>query len=590
MNRILPFLILELGFWSLELFSAPLHPANPYPADQSANVPANADLTWTPGDPELVRNGGFETGNTTGWVRFNQGQGDGNNTYITNDNYVPFSGEPSFEPFAGNFCAITDQNGPGLISMYQDVVIPASANAVQLAWAHRIRNYFNTFEPAPPPDRQEYRVEIRTVTDALLAIAYRTEPGDPVRTPWIKRSFDLTPYKGQTVRVAFVQEQWLNFFHLYYDNVSVRVGDTGPVTYDVYLGTNSIPGVSDFLGTVSNGTFALPQLLPERTYSWRVNARMGANVFNGPIWRFTTAPVGPLDHFTWESIASPQSPGAPINVTLSARDAAENLVTNVTDAVNASARIVSSLETNSLQGDAVGVAFTTFENSTVGYSFTPDTDLLVIGFRSDAGSKVSLWRDDGVLLSGLPVQLAAGRTYRLGAYAPGTATNYLRFDGASTFPHGVIHQAYEGTGDAFPTRPHPARWFMVDLTYVVPAVSEPILSNPIEFTGGWWNGVINLQSPGLIQLEAADTSGHAGSANLFTVANDLRLGLVRSTTGELTLRFPSVAGLDYVIETSGTLSTNGWAPFGSAISGTGSMIERPLSPGSGPAFFRLRAP
>jgi hypothetical protein len=583
-------LLLFFFAWSINLFSAPLHPANPYPADLATNVPANADLTWTPGDTELVRNGGFETGNATGWVRFNQGQGNGNNTYITNANYVPFSQEPSFPPFAGNFCALTDQDGPGLISMYQDVAVPSSANAVQLTWAHRLRNYFNTFDPAPPPDRQEYRVEIRTATDAILAVAYRTEPGDPVRTAWIKQSFDLTPYKGQTLRIVFLQEQWRSFFHLYYDNVSVRVRDTGPVTYDVYFGTNATPGVADFQGNVSAGTFPLPQLLPQRTYFWRVNARMGANVFTGPVWRFTTAPVGPLDHFTWVPIASPQSPGAPIDVTLSARDAAENLVTNVIGPVTAIARNVSSLETNSLLGEATGAAFTSFDNATVGYSFTPNTDMLVVGFRSDAGGKVSLWREDGVLLQGWPAQLLAGRTYRLGAYVPGTATNYLRFDGPSTFPHGTLNEAYEGTGDAFPTRPHPARWFMVDLIYAVPTLSEPIASSVVGFTGGWWNDAITVPSAGLVQLQATDASGQIGAAILFTVASNLRLELVRGLAGELSLRFPTAAGRDYFLETSGTLSTNSWVPFGSAISGTGSVIDRPVSPASAPAFFRLRTP
>src|SRR5688572_18710729 len=301
MKRILKLIILlELGTWNWELSGAPLHPALPYPPDLATNIPANADLTWTPGDPELIRNVGFETGNATPWVRLNDGLGDQNNTYITNAAYVPQSGEPSFNPFAGNFCALTDQNGPGLISMYQDVFVPASVGSVSLSWADRMRNYFNTFVSEEPPLRQEYRVEIRSANNAVLAVAYRTEPGDPVRTQWAKRSFDLTPYKGQVVRVVFLQEQWRSFFHLYYDNVSVRVRDTGPVAYDVFFGTNAVPGSNEFRGTITTGGWALPQLLPQQTYFWRVNTRLGTNVFAGPVWRFTTAPVGPLDHFTWE--------------------------------------------------------------------------------------------------------------------------------------------------------------------------------------------------------------------------------------------------------------------------------------------------
>lgn len=579
-------LILELGAWNLELSSAPLQPALPYPPDLATNVPANVDLTWTPGDTELVNNGGFETGTFAGWTRVNQSPfgAPTNNTYINNGTYMPQSSDGPYPPYAGAYSAVTDQNGPGLISIYQDVVVPGSVNSVWLTWADRIHNYLGEFIPEPP-NPQVYRVEVRNTANTVLGVAYRTEQDHPARTGWTKRSFDLTPYKGRTVRLAFLQEQWRQLFNMYWDNISLRVRDTGPASYDVFFGTNAVPGTNEFRGAVAVGSWPLPQLLPQTTYFWRVNARFGTNLFQGPVWRFATAPAGPLEHFTWDHVPSPQSPGAPFNISFSARDAADNLLSNFTGSVMVNACTVQDLSTNRLQDESMPSAFATHENSTVGYSFTPNADLLVLGFQPYAAGKVSLWTDAGILLGNPPLHLFAGRTYRIGVYSLGLATNYLRFDGLSTFAHGVLHQAYEGAGDAFPTQPHPARWWLLDLIYAVPTLSSPITSM-VQLDGGSWNGSITIPSPGLVLLKASDQDGRMGFANLFTVAEGLRLHAITTASGQLLLRFSTVAGANYLLETSSTLGS--WSPVEPAIPGTGSAVERSISPALPAAFFRVQ--
>jgi hypothetical protein len=233
--------------------------------------------------------------------------------------------------------------------------------------------------------------------------------------------------------------------------------------------------------------------------------------------------------------------------------------------------------------------FAAFENSTVGYSFTPTADLMVVGLRSYSGEKVSLWTDEGILLGTLPpIQLLANRTYRVGVYSAGVTTNYLRFDGFSTFAHGTLNQAYEGAGDAFPTVQHPARWWLVDVEYVVTALPAPIFSEPVSLNGGSWTGPISIPAPGVVYLRASDPGGHIGIANVFSVAESLRLEIVRSPSGEVKLRFQTATGRDYAIETSSTLASESWLPFGTTIPGTGGIIERPLSSGGAPAFFRLK--
>lgn len=579
---------LVLGAWSLGIaLGAPFQPANPYPSNLATNIPANAALTWTPGDMELIVNGTFETGNFTGWHRVNGGGfggGANNNTYINDGRRIAFRPATTNDPpFAGNYCAVTDQDGPGFISMYQDVAVPAGVGSVWLTWADQIHNFFNTFVVEGAQQLQEYHVELRNVNNTVLTTIYRTEPGDPVWTAWNKRSFDLTPYKGQTVRIAFIEEQWQNFFHVYYDNISVRIRDTGLVSYDVFFGTNSVPGSNEFRGTVNSGSFAPPPLLPRTTYFWRVDARFGTNVFAGSVWRFTTAPIGPVDHFTWDPILSTQAPAQPFNASVTARDAFENVVTNFAGAALVTARTVENMETYPLYSSLSSSAYSTFENATVGYSFTPNTDLIVTSFNS--AGKASLWTDDGILIgTHPPIHLRAGRTYRLGMYSPGTVTNHLRFDGPSTFPHGTLNQAYEGTGDAFPTRPHPARWWQLSLGYVVPTLSSAIISQSVQFTAGSWNGSISIPSTGVIQLDASDDTGVTGKANLFLVADQIHVQIARSTAGELVLRFNSIAGVAYTIQTSQDL--NAWAPV-TTVYGSGGMIEWPFTSGENAAFFRV---
>jgi uncharacterized repeat protein (TIGR01451 family) len=106
------------------------------------------------------------------------------------------------------------------------------------------------------------------------------------------------------------------------------------ITNDVYFGTNPTPGPSEFLGTTTNTIWALPNLYPQTTYYWQIVARK-TGVTPGPVWRFTTRG---LDHFTWNSVPSPQFVNQPFSVTVSAKDAFETTVSNFTGTVGLSGR------------------------------------------------------------------------------------------------------------------------------------------------------------------------------------------------------------------------------------------------------------
>lgn len=298
----------------------PAQPSDPRPADTATGVPANTNLSWSIGPAgELVQNGGFETGTFTSWGQENIG---GGNWVIDDGTFVPPGPDGATPPYAGSYSAVSEQTNSGTHVLYQDIAIPPTATSATLSWEDRIRNYASDFT-----SNQSFQVEIRTTNDTLLETAFTTVSGETLLNDWTNRMFDLSPYIGQTVRVAFVETDSLNYLNVYLDNVSLQVNSMAPgVSNDVYFGTSPTPGPAQFQGRTTNVYWTLPLLAPQTTYYWQIVAhKTGTNA--GPVWQFTTAGV---DHFEWSDIASLQFTNAPITVTITALDALNRPVTNFT--------------------------------------------------------------------------------------------------------------------------------------------------------------------------------------------------------------------------------------------------------------------
>ncbi len=110
-------------------------------------------------------------------------------TFVINDGtYVPNSGDGPLPPYSGNFSALSDQDGPGIYTIYQDVTLPVDATSATLYWADMLRNHADIFED---PD-QEFRVEIWNTDNQVLSTLFSTNPGDPVLSDWTLRSVDIS--------------------------------------------------------------------------------------------------------------------------------------------------------------------------------------------------------------------------------------------------------------------------------------------------------------------------------------------------------------------------------------------------------------
>ncbi len=165
--------------------------------------------------PQMVAiaNGGFETGNMTGWTVELSGSA---SFVINNGAFDPPGPDGPLAPYAGAYSALFQQSGPGTSAIYQDIYIP-TGNYPTLHWRDQIHNHATTFQDP----NQEYRVEIRNLSNQTLATVFSTNPGDPLATDWTDRSVDLSAYAGQTIRIAFVVESDINYFNVQIDDVRV---------------------------------------------------------------------------------------------------------------------------------------------------------------------------------------------------------------------------------------------------------------------------------------------------------------------------------------------------------------------------------
>jgi hypothetical protein len=586
---------------TLPAAGAPPRPIYPNPPHLSTNVAADANLSWGPGDQELIVNGNFESGNLSGWSRVNV-NGD---TFINNGTFDPNSPDGPLPPLAGNFSTITDQTGPGSHVIYQDITIPAGTISAILSWSDRLRNFAGTFANTAP--LQRFKVEIRATNNTPLALIFSTEPGDAPFSNVAKRRADITSFRGQRVRVTFTADQNLAPFNVHLDNISVLVKSPG-TTYDVYFGTNSNPGVNEFLGNSTNTAWDLPPLQPLTTYFWRLVARQGTEQTPGTLWQFTTPRVGPVDHFAWSSVPSPQYAGRPFAATITARDAANYVVTNFSGSVALSAAAGTGARSHSLLGEGPHTAYASYDRSTVGYAFTPNSDILVTGVRHFSGEKISLWTDDSVLLASQivsgaagswqvtplasPIQLYNNRTYRLGIYSGALSTNFTRFDLSASFAHGTIHQSYEGLGDNFPSNPHPARWWFADLVYLAGS-ADPVVVTPVEasaFTNGAWTGNVTINTIGTDVFLRAEEGSALGNSHRFSVlpADGARITGISLDGANLLITFTTVPGKTYELERTDSLSGNSWTTVLSNLHANADVMQVTDTPAADKQFYRVR--
>jgi uncharacterized repeat protein (TIGR01451 family) len=365
-----------------------------------------------------------------------------------------------------------------------------------------------------------------------------------------------------------------------------------------YIATNGFLSIPAGVSSTNIAVKVIGDLLiePDEVFYVDLSAPSNANLLKregyGLILNDDGLP-GQIDHFVWSAIGSTQYVAAPFAATIAALD----VFNNPASAFNGNANLVSSVgsgPTNYILGNILSTANSS-GNYTLGYSFTPNTNLTVTHVRSFFGTKVSIWTDGGTLLASqnvsgpigtwtetqlpVPVVLNAGTTYRVATYTGG-GSYYERTDSLNSFTNGVLNLSYNGTGDVFPTTSDNARWWFVDLRYTPASAGNssisPIVAGP--FTNGLWTGNIAVILPATnVVIRAEDGNGHFGLSNPFNVElrNDLSLRVSDSpdpvVIGAYLTNFVTVTNSGPAAATAVTLTNYfpGSASFVTAIASQG---------------------
>ena len=186
-----------------------------------------------PPEEDLVVNGGFETGDFTGWTL---------DELTESGFWGVYTGTPPpllFPPPVGDYAAVTIQSDPDANILYQDIQLPVNSEITCSAIVYYVNEdtimgmgsseseaFSKGLVAADPGDvtaervfvigdglsidqpNQQYRVDIMD-PDAppfdtgagVLMNLFQTLPGDPDELDYTTLNFDLTPYAGQTVRI-----------------------------------------------------------------------------------------------------------------------------------------------------------------------------------------------------------------------------------------------------------------------------------------------------------------------------------------------------------------------------------------------------
>jgi uncharacterized repeat protein (TIGR01451 family) len=254
---------------------------------------------------------------------------------------------------------------------------------------------------------------------------------------------------------------------------------------------------------------------------------------------------GAIHSFQWSAISSPQYAGEAFAATVTARDGSGAIISDYSETVGLRGRRGGLESTNNLFGDRTSF-FGSSGNYTMGYVFTPGTNLLVTHVRHFAGTRVSIWNNAGDLLIGQPVssspgswrqtelaqpvELRAGNVYRIGMYTGGSSYYYTDIQSVTNgFRDGVINAGSYSSGDAIPRIDDSTSLYVVDFVYRVGATGDiGVEPEAIDFVDGTWTGSIRVVEPGEdVSLIVDDQNGHLGISDPFEVElrNDLAVSI-----------------------------------------------------------------
>jgi hypothetical protein len=313
-----------------------------------------------------------------------------------------------------------------------------------------------------------------------------------------------------------------------------------------------------------------------------------------------------LDHLVWGAVAATQSLNTPFGVTITAQNLTNGVATGFTGPVALSAAASGAGASTTIIGNLTWSSYIYGSEMTLGYAFTPTTNVQVTAVHGYNTDKVSIWTDSGTLLGSQavsasgswteaalasPIALSAGTTYRVGAHLPSGMNGYFRTSGwPTTFANGTVGQSfYYSYGDVCPASVYgTAEGPLVDLRYQVVFTNSVAVSptSSGSFVNGVWNGNVTIgQAATNVVLKADDGAGHTAFTTPFNVVTAIRLMSPQCpTAGTFQCTVSSALGLRLEILASTNLQQ--WDTVATLTNSTGTTNFTDSATGLNRRFYR----
>lgn len=184
---------------------------------------------------QLITNGGFETGDFTGWSEFDQPGGSGS-WFVVSGTVEPISGMPTVGAASGTFYASSDQPHAGAHALIQSFTVPLGARSVNLSFKMFVNDWAGVVAGCSTLDftivpSECARVDVltagsdpfSTTAGVLMNLFKGSDPFASNPNPYTAYNFNLTGVltPGQTYELRFAEADNQFFFNQGVDNVSL---------------------------------------------------------------------------------------------------------------------------------------------------------------------------------------------------------------------------------------------------------------------------------------------------------------------------------------------------------------------------------
>lgn len=177
-------------------------------------------LALTARADELITNGGFETGDFTGWAIFDSG-GPGS-FFVTSTPATPLNGLPTAGPSGGFVYAVSDQFGPGSHALVQSFVVPLDSLIEVLSFDMFVNDWG---APQFGGEADLLAAGADPLSGVPLAVFYSSDAAVSSGVPnsWVHRSLDITAAvtPGTSYQLRFFESDSTAPLNVGVDNVSL---------------------------------------------------------------------------------------------------------------------------------------------------------------------------------------------------------------------------------------------------------------------------------------------------------------------------------------------------------------------------------